>query len=530
MSELDYLQQQHIAGRISRRELMGRAAALGAGAALIGTMLEGVDAHAATTPNSGGTLKLGMAGGSTTDSLNPTTWTDTVNVDVGAAVYNALVQVTADNKPIPELAESWEAKPGATEWVLNLRKGVTFHNGKTFDADDAIYSINLHRGPKTTSGAAALYAEIADVKKLTPNQIQVTLKSGDADFPTVLTDYHAKIVPNGTTDFSKGPGTGGYIIEQYQAGVRATGKRNPNYWKQGKAHVDSFDVTVINDLAARMNALVSGQVDVVNRVDPKQAPLIRRRRGLELVVAPGGWFTLVSMTRDTSPFNNPDLRKAMQYALDREQIVKTLFSGFGSVGNDHPISRSDAMCNTQLPQLTYDPDKARALAKKSGFDGTIVIDASDAAFGGAIDMAQLIQQTAGKAGIKVQVKADPADGFWENIWLKRPAVTSYWAGRTAASQMLSVAFSSSAVWNESHYNSPKFDQTLAAAKAELDDAKRKQLLWDCQALLHDDAAAMIPAFKNWIDAHSTKVGGHTPYALFDLDGGYIVETAWLKKA
>jgi peptide/nickel transport system substrate-binding protein len=528
MTELEFLKQQHLTGRISRREFLGRAAAVGASAAAIGTMLTSIDAHAADTPVKGGHFRLGMAGGSTTDSLDPTTWTDTVNVDVGAAVYNALVQVTPDNKPIPELAESYEAKPGATEWVLNLRKGVTFHNGKTFDADDAIFSINLHRGPKTTSGAKALFAEITDVKKLTPNQLLVTLASGDADFPTVLTDYHAKMVPNGTTDFSKGMGTGGYVIEQYDPGVRATGKRYPGYWKAGKAHVDSFDVTVINDLSARMNALISGQVDITHRVDPKEANLLKRRKGLELVVAQGGWFTLTSMMRDKPPFDNADLRTAMQYAVDREQIVKTLFSGYGAIGNDQPISKSDAFYNPSIPQISYDPDKAKSFAKKSGFDGTIVIETSDAAFAGAVDMAELMQQTAAKAGIKIEVKKEPADGFWENVWLKGSCVTSYWAGRTAATQMMAVAFASDAVWNESHYRNPKFDQLLAQAKAELDEAKRKQLVGDCQAMLHNDAAAIIPAFKNWIDAHSSKVGGHVPYALFDLDGGYIIETAWLK--
>ncbi len=515
-----------MAGRVSRRDFLGRAAALGASAAAIGTMVASVEAHAAETPRQGGTLRLGMAGGSTTDSLNPTTWTDTVNVDVGAAIYNALVKVDPKNKPIPELAESWEAKPGAAEWVFNLRKGVTFHDGKPFTADDAIFSINLHRG-KSTSGAASLFKEVTDVKKLTDNQIHITLASGDADFPAVLTDYHAKVVPDGTTEF-KGNGTGGYIIEAYDPGVRATGKRNPNYWNHERAHVDAFDVTVINDTSARMNALISGQVDVTHRVDPKLAGLIKRKHGLELVVADGGWHTLISMMRDKAPFDNADLRHAMQYAVDRAQIVKTLFSGYGSLGNDHPISKSDIYFNSQLPQLTYDPDKAKFYAKKAGFTGTIVIQASDAAFTGAVDMATLMQATARKAGIKVEVKKEPADGFWENVWLKGSCVTSYWAGRTAATQMLAVAYASDAPWNESHYRNPKFDQLLRQARGELDEAKRRQMIWDLQAMLHNDAVNVVPAFKNWIDAHNTKVGGHIPYELFDLNGGYIIESAWLK--
>ncbi len=527
MSEFEFLKQQHNTGRISRRELLGRAAAAGATAAVLGTIVDSVEAHAAGTPRQGGTLRLGLGGGSTTDSVNPTTWTDSVMVDVGAGYYNALVEASPDNQPLPELAASWEAKPGAVEWVFNLQKGVQFHNGKTFDADDAIYSINLHRG-QTKSGAAALYKEIADVKKLTSNQILITLVSGDADFPTVLTDYHSKVVPNGWTDWSKAMGTGGYTQEQYDPGVRATGKKFANYWRHDRAHFDGFDVTVINDDNARMSAMISGQVDGINRVDPKSANLLKRNKRLELVVAHGGWHTLLSMMQDRSPFDNADLRHAMQYAVDRTQLVKTLFSGYGAVGNDQPIPKSDAFCNNDLKQFAYDPDKAKFHLKKSGFTGTVVIDASDAAFNGAVDMATLIQASAAKAGIKVEVKKDPADGFWDNVWLKQDCVTSYWAGRTAATQMLSVAYASDAVWNESHYKNPKFDSLLAQAKAELDTAKRKAMVYECQAMLHESPATLIPAFRDWVDAHSTKVAGHTPHTLFDMDGGYIVDKAWFK--
>src|SRR6202521_1939599 len=134
MSELDYLMQQIVKGRINRREFMGRAAALGVGTALMTTMLG--EAAKAETPTKGGTLKLGLAGGSTTDSMDMTTWTDSVTLVCGFAMMNGLIENGPDNKPIPELAETYEAKPGAKERIFNIRKGVTFHNGKTLDADD----------------------------------------------------------------------------------------------------------------------------------------------------------------------------------------------------------------------------------------------------------------------------------------------------------------------------------------------------------------------------------------------------------
>ena len=152
----------------------------------------------------------------------------------------------------------------------------------------------------------------------------------------------------------------------------------------------------------------------------------------------------------------------------------------------------------------------------------------DAAFGGAVDMATLAQASAGKAGIKTDVKKEPADGFWDNVWLKAPFMTGYWGGRPAATQMLGVAYKSDAPWNETHWKNEKFDKLLADARAEIDVGKRKDYIWAMQAMLHDEGGCLIPAFRDWIDAHNKKVGGHTPHSGFDIDNGRLGEKAWLK--
>jgi peptide/nickel transport system substrate-binding protein len=528
MTELEYLQQQHIRGRISRRDFLGRAIALGAGAALVSSMVAGADAYAAETPRKGGTLRLGLAGGSTTDSIDPGSYNDSVMIVTGHTLFNGLIEWQQDGKPGPELAESWEVKPGAAEWIFNIRKGVTFANGKTLDADDVVYSLNMHRG-NTKSGAAGAFKAVSDVKKLSPSQVQITLVSGDADFAYVLTDYHVLIVPNGYTDWSKAVGTGGYILDHFDPGVRITAKRNPNYWKTDRAWVDSVDITVINDDSARMNALITGQVDTTHRVPPKLAALIQKNAKLEMVRAPGGWHSVISMMHDRAPFDNKDLRLALKYAIDREQIVKALFSGLATVGNDHPIPKTDPYWNPDIPQIKYDPDKAKFHLKKSGLSAPpLVLQASDAAFSGAVDSAVLFQQSAAKAGIKIDIKKEPPDGFWDNVWLKGPFVTSYWGGRAAATQMLAVGYAPDAPWNESHYKDPKFAELLTAARAETDEAKRRPMIYEMQQLLHDDGATIVDVFKDWLDAHSKNVGGHTPHGGFDNDNGWICEKAWLK--
>ena len=143
-------------------------------------------------------------------------------------------------------------------------------------------------------------------------------------------------------------------------------------------------------------------------------------------------------------------------------------------------------------------------------------------------MAQLMQASSGAAGIKMDIKKEPADGFWDNVWLKGAYVASYWGGRAAATQMLSVAYGAKAPWNETHWNNEKFEKLLADAKGETDEAKRKPYIWEMQKMLHDDGGAIIPVFRDWLDAHNEKVGGHVPTGGFDMVNGYILEKAWIK--
>ena len=365
MSELDYWNRRLIKGAISRREFMGRAAALGASSLAISTILTSADAIAADAPKNGGVLKLGLAGGSTTDSLDFRTTTNSVLIDTNHGLWNCLAKWGQDGRPHPELAESWEATNGAKDWIFKLRRGVTFSNGKEFTADDAIYSLNLHRGD-TKSGGATSVKGVTDIKKLDDHQIQISLSAADADFPYGMTDYHLMMVPDGFKDWAKPVGTGPFVLENFDPGVRIRLKKTRPYWKEGKGLLDGVDVTVINDGSARLNALISGQMDAINRVDHKAVALLSKTPRIEVVRAPGGWFSVLAMEVDKPPFDNPDIRMAVMLAADREQMLKALFSGYGTAGNDHPIPPTDPYFNRELPQRKYDPEKADLPFQESG--------------------------------------------------------------------------------------------------------------------------------------------------------------------
>jgi peptide/nickel transport system substrate-binding protein len=157
----------------------------------------------------------------------------------------------------------------------------------------------------------------------------------------------------------------------------------------------------------------------------------------------------------------------------------------------------------------------------------VTLQVSEAAFTGATDAATLYQQAAGKAGVTLEVKREPSDGYWDNIWMKAPFCASYWGGRPTADQMLSIAYLSSAKWNDSAWKRPDFDKLVVAARAELDQAKRKQLYVDAQTMIHQDGGVLIPMFIDYLEAGNKKVKGMAPHPMFDFSGARLAEKVWL---
>ncbi len=508
---------------ISRRGLMGRAGALGLGAAA----LRAPDLRA-QEPKRGGVLKLGMSGGSSTDSLDPRTFTDWVPGFTGYALFNLLVEIADDGTATPELAERWEARPGAVEWVFAIRQGVTFHNGKALDAGDVVYSLNLHRG-ETKSGAKGIIGGIKDVKATGPHEVLITLNEPNADLPYILSDYHLMIVPDGWTDWTRPVGTGAFTLDQWEPGVRVSGNRNPNYWKQGRGHVDRFEVTVINDGTARLNALISGQIHIMNRVDRKTVDLLKRSPTVQIVRSSGGQHFTFLMLCDRPPLDDNNLRLAIKHSIDREAVLNTILRGYGKIGNDHPIPEHDPFFNKELPIRHYDPEKAKFYLKQAGMESfTIDLHTSEAAFTEAPDTAQLFQQQAAAAGIELVIRRDAADGYWDNVWMKLPFSMSYWGGRPTADMMLSTAYKSDAGWNDTFWKRPEFDKLLAEARGLLDPEKRRPLYWEMQRMIHEDGGNLIPMFADFVDALSADVRGFTPSPVWELSGLRAAERCWLE--
>ena len=522
MSELDRLTDLARAGALSRREFLDRAATLGVGAVATSSLLART-AFAQETPQQGGDLVLGIDGAGASDSLDPQTYTATYMQTVGYQWGNCLTELDANNEVIPELAESWEPNEEATAWVFKLRKGVQFHNGKEMTAEDVVYSINLHRGEDSASGAQGYLEPITDVQATAPDEVTIVLEAPNADVPYVISDYHLVIMPK-DADPSAAIGTGAFVIEAFEPGVRTFARRNPNYWKDGRGHADTVETLAINDITARTSAVQTGQVHFVNRLDPKTVDLLKRGPGLKVHDVPGAGHYTFPMRCDTPPFDNNDVRLAIKHAIDRNAVVDTILRGYGKVGNDHPIPEFDPFYNAELPQREYDPEKAVFHLQKSGYDGPLTLYISDAAFTGATDAATLYLEHAVAAGLPFEVQRVPEDGYWSETWMQRPFCGSYWGGRPTADLMLAVAYQSDAAWNESFWRREDFDRLLREARGTLDVEKRKELYAELQRMIWEDGGEVIPMFNNYLFGAQENLNGFVEAPV--LTGLRVAEQVW----
>ncbi|MEA2779533.1 MAG: peptide/nickel transport system substrate-binding protein [Rhodospirillaceae bacterium] len=512
--------------QVGRREFMAQMAGTAA-LGLLASSARPSPGFAAETPRKGGHLIVGTDGASTSDSLDPATYLGAFLPLVGLQLHDTLTDVDANGKLLPQLAESWDAKAGAKEWVFKIRKGVTFHDGKAMTAADVVYSLNLHRGKDSKSAAKAYLTAVSDIKATGPNEVTIVLESGNADLPYIMTDYHLCIIPDGAKP-AAGVGTGPFIFESFEPGIRARTKRNPNDWQTERGFVDSVETLAINDPVARASALLSGTIHLMNRMDPKTAGRLTQNANLELFNISAAAHYCFPMRCDTAPFNNNDVRLALKYAIDREALVKTVLMGYGKVANDQPIASFDPSFAADIPQRNYDPDKARFHIKKSGHDGPIALHVSEGAFSGAVSAAEVFQSSAAKAGIKIQIAREPADGYWSNVWMKQPFCASFWSGRPTADLMFSIAYKSDAPWNESFWKHPKFDEVLVAARAELDRSKRQQMYRDLQLMVHDDGGELIPMFNNFLDGGTKRLKGFKPMPAYELSGYRAPAQVWLE--
>ncbi|MDX1401969.1 MAG: ABC transporter substrate-binding protein [Kiloniellales bacterium] len=513
-------------GLIDRRRFMEGSLALGLSVAAASTMWSG--RVAAATPKKGGTFRVGMHDGNTTDDLDPGTTESAYMIQMNHAIRSYLTEISNTNDIGPDAAIGWEASADASSWTFQLAKGMSFHNGKEFTAEDAVASLNYHRGEDSKSAAKALLADVEEIKADGKHTLVVKMKSGNADLPYLMSDYHLVMMPSdgeGNVDTKSGIGSGPFKIVNHDPGVGSQLERFEDYHRE--VYFDAVNFLVINDPTTRQTAIKTGEVDVISEAELKTVHLLARDPNIEVDELASGAHVTLPMFADQAPFDNLDVRLALKYAIDREEIVQKILRGHATVGNDHPIGNSLPYW-ADLPQRDYDPEKAKFHLKKAGAEGLRVsLSAADTAFSGAVDMAVLFREQAARAGIDIGVVREPNDGYWSNVWLNKPFVVVQWGARPTPDVMFSLAYKDDAAWNESHWRNMDFNRILREAKAELDQTRRAEMYREMQMLCRDDGGTIVPFFRNRVFARRSNVKhGPNMAGNWELDGARSYQRWW----
>ncbi|NAZ36547.1 ABC transporter substrate-binding protein [Rubellimicrobium sp. CFH 75288] len=510
---------------ISRRGILKGGAAIGAATLVTpwGTPLR-------AEPRRGGVLRIGIAHGNTSDNVDPAVAEHVFTQMVIQATNVYLTEILPDGSLVGEAAESWEASEDAVTWTFRLRDGIRFHDGRPLTAADVVASLDYHRGEGSTSAVKSLLEQVAELRADGDTTVVFVLSSGNADFPYVVSDYHMPIKPatDGAIDPLGTVGAGPFVFESFEPGVRATFTRNDDYFKEGRPYFDGLELLSIVDAAARQNALISGQVDVIDAVDLPTVHLLERAPGIRIISLNGGQHFGFPMDTRAAPFSDNNVRLALKYAIDRQELVDKILSGYGSVGNDMPVNPSMPFFDDTIEQREYDPERARFHLREAGMDSLSVdLHVANAAFDGAIDAGLLFAESAAAAGITINVVREPDDGYWSNVWMVKPFVGTYWGGRPVMDLMFTTAYAAGAEWNETFWDHPRFNELLVAARTELDQGLRQEMYSEMQRIVRDEGGIIIPMFANYTMAHSDRLAHPEQVgANWVLDGFRAPERWW----
>jgi peptide/nickel transport system substrate-binding protein len=302
-------------------------------------------------------------------------------------------------------------------------------------------------------------------------------------------------------------------------------KRNPNYYRD--TWFDDIQMTVIADSAAGTNALKSGQIDFMDRCDPKTLNLLKTDPKIEVdeVFGYGHYYFVMNTT--VKPFDNADVRNALKYAINRDEIVKKVLLGHGKPGNDDPIASTVKFAINPEPVHKYDPAMAKKLLKKAGLDSLKVdLSVADAAFAGAVDAGTLFKESAAKAGIDINVIKEANDSYWDVVWLKKPFVATYANGRPTCDWMFTTFYAKDAAWNDTFWKPQRFNDLLLKARPETDDKKRADMYKEMQQILHDDGGMINIAFNSYVFAHNKSVVHGPLLSNWDMDGMKLTSRWW----
>jgi peptide/nickel transport system substrate-binding protein len=457
-------------------------------------MQRDVEATASIDTGLSGSLRLAMQPMVQTD---PALISSDSEVLVASHVYDYLVDVDADNQIIPRLAKEWTISTDGLRYTFQLEDGVVFHDGSQFSAKDVVWTFNRLRNPQAGYPTADLYRNIAEIKAIGTEKVEFILNQPNPFFLYDLSDNHALILKEGSTDPTNFNGTGPFSVNMYSPEDRIQLKANERYWVAGQPRLSTLEIIFFNDDTAMVDALRGGQIDLVMRLATPLFENLKNESNLSLISIPSNKFDVVRLRSDRPPGNDPRVIQALKLATDRQALFELVQQGNGAVGRDSPIGPMYKQYYSEDTRiLPRDVEKAKNLLTAAGYPDGLKLDLHVPDTENRPDLATALKSQWAEAGIDVDVKVEPESVYYgDNGWLEVTLGITGWGSRPYPQFYLDVMLECGAKWNEAHFCDPEFDRLVEVARTTLDENERVKAYDEIQRILIERGPIIVPYFS-----------------------------------
>lgn len=449
----------------------------------------------------GGILKVGAQPSSNLDPHFAATITD---IMINEQIYHHLTFINPENIAVPDLATSWESPDGKV-WTFHLKSGVKFSNGQAVTAKDVVFSYDRLRDPKVGAPTVKLYANIEKIEAVDDATVRFTLKNTNPEFPADAGDFHACVIPAGTTDPGKTRiGSGPFVLASYFPEDRVVLKRNDKFSEKdaaGKAlpKLDEVDFIFSPDMGGQVEALRGGELHFLGGLTTEFADTVEKDPNTKLLTNDSNMHWALHMRADEGHVAaDPRVREALKLGTDHQAIIDAVRPGLASVGSGFtPVGPAFKEYYLAVPPKT-DIEKAKKLLAEAGHGKGLKITLVAQNQLDVIPIATVWKEQMAKIGVDVEIKVIPSDVYYgegEDSWLKCDFGITDWGSRATPVTYFNLAYLSDGPWNGSHWKDAEFDKLTHAVDQEMDPAKREKLYHQLQQILIERGPAIVPYFE-----------------------------------
>lgn len=474
-------------------------------AALVAAMSVGAGAASAQV--------LDLAVGDSPAGLDPHIVTAFASFQVvNGTIYEALTEVGPDLRIGPALAESWEISEDGLTYTFTLREGVLFHDGSAMTAEDVVASIERVRSEAIGSPLASRVAAVESAQAVDERTVEITLKEPSAPFLTQLASI--AIVPAEFKDDAQAlqqqpVGTGPFAFVEWQPNNFIMLDANADYWREGMPKVEGVRFNIVPESATRQVGIASGQYHMLPNIDAATALQLQGRPGVTLQDTLELSYTLIGMNTSQPPFDDPRVRQAVNFALDREAIVQAALFGAGvPAGPLSPALEAWARDVSEFPCYEHSPERARALLEEAGVEMPVRLTMLVLPRQDIRDIAQVAQAQLGAAGFEVELNIPELGQFvqdWRNSNFEIFASAN--AGSVDPDDFFYRAFRTGGSTNVFKFSNERVDELLDAGRTTLDEAERREIYDELQGILACEGPVAHVAYGQLFTATRAGVEG-----------------------